>query len=490
MKRETAGPAPVAAVHRHVRPPAPPRLPDRRHRRRARGAGRRPRRRRGDAEPPCRPTSPTRSSSPSRPTGTTEYLGQDLTPGVHERHAVPLLRQARLGEQAPRCTTRAAARAGISSPARCPVCDTSVDPAGDNPNGASTGFADLNNPRNPFRDWNVVFVSYCSCDVHFGDAAQDYPPHVEHRGYHNSRIVEKWAREHFVEPGADLRHRLERRRLRRLVQRAAAPRGVAGVALPGPGRRRQRRHHRRTSCRTSSPNWNFRKNIPPDIPGRRRGRSTTAPASSATPRRSTELLPADALGALHDRLRRRPRRTDRLLQHHAERQQPDRRAHLVGGQLRVQRADARAGDRPPPPRCRRTTATTSAPARGTRCGAATRSTPTRRAACRPSSTGSTRMLDGTPAWTNVECAGLRAAAAGRLAPEPAPAAVLPGRARREDHLRRRLAERRVPRLIRGDRHRGYAGASRRTRVRCRPAAAAPAAQSNGLPRLNCRPRAA
>jgi hypothetical protein len=44
------------------------------------------------------------------------------------------------------------------------------------------------------------FVSYCSCDVHFGDAAQEYPPHVEHRGYQNSRIVEKWAREHFVNP--------------------------------------------------------------------------------------------------------------------------------------------------------------------------------------------------------------------------------------------------------------------------------------------------
>jgi hypothetical protein len=82
-----------------------------------------------------------------------------------------------------------------------PSCDTSVDPTGsDNPNGASTGFADLTNPDNPFRDWNVVFVPYCTCDVHFGDAARDYPLHVEHRGYQNSRVVEKWAREHFVNP--------------------------------------------------------------------------------------------------------------------------------------------------------------------------------------------------------------------------------------------------------------------------------------------------
>src|SRR5688572_4599555 len=87
-----------------------------------------------------------------------------------------------------------------------PVCDDSVGP-GDNPNGFASGFADLDNPDNPFRDWNVVFVSYCSCDIHFGDAAQDYanfdpanPLHIEHRGYQNAQIVEKFAREHFVAP--------------------------------------------------------------------------------------------------------------------------------------------------------------------------------------------------------------------------------------------------------------------------------------------------
>lgn len=89
-----------------------------------------------------------------------------------------------------------------------PVCDTSVNPAGgDNPNNGTSGFADASNPNNPFKDWNVVFVSYCSCDIHFGDAAQDYanvnpgtPLHVEHRGFHNAKVAEKWAREHFVNP--------------------------------------------------------------------------------------------------------------------------------------------------------------------------------------------------------------------------------------------------------------------------------------------------
>ncbi|MEW6271917.1 MAG: pectin acetylesterase-family hydrolase [Thermodesulfobacteriota bacterium] len=82
-----------------------------------------------------------------------------------------------------------------------PACDTSVDPdGGDNPNNRTSGFADLADPRNPFRDWHIVFVPYCSCDIHFGDAAQDYPLHVEHRGYHNARVAEKYARENFPDP--------------------------------------------------------------------------------------------------------------------------------------------------------------------------------------------------------------------------------------------------------------------------------------------------
>jgi hypothetical protein len=82
-----------------------------------------------------------------------------------------------------------------------PACDTSVDPNGsDNPNSFRSGFADLTNPDNPFRDWHIVVVPYCSCDVHYGDAARDYPLHVEHRGYHNARVAEKWARENFTNP--------------------------------------------------------------------------------------------------------------------------------------------------------------------------------------------------------------------------------------------------------------------------------------------------
>jgi hypothetical protein len=87
------------------------------------------------------------------------------------------------------------------------LCDTTVNPSGgDNPNNQHSGFADLTNDDNPFKDWNIVFVSYCSCDIHYGDSVQDYddydgtPIHVVHHGFQNAKVAEKWAREHFVNP--------------------------------------------------------------------------------------------------------------------------------------------------------------------------------------------------------------------------------------------------------------------------------------------------
>jgi len=99
-----------------------------------------------------------------------------------------------------------------------PLCKQDVDldeyagltaPGG----GFGGGFADLTHPSNPFKDWNIVYVPYCSCDVHWGDSAVDYPElilipaplefpakHVEHRGYDNAKLAEKWVREHFLNP--------------------------------------------------------------------------------------------------------------------------------------------------------------------------------------------------------------------------------------------------------------------------------------------------
>jgi hypothetical protein len=134
------------------------------------------------------------------PTGTTEYEGKQLTPMCMDgspyhffakRGSVNKLLMYYQGGGACWETLTCS----------IPVCDPNVDPdGGDNPNNRFNGFADLTNPANPFRDWHIVFVPYCSCDIHFGDSEQNYPPVVQHRGYHNARIAEKYARENFRNP--------------------------------------------------------------------------------------------------------------------------------------------------------------------------------------------------------------------------------------------------------------------------------------------------
>lgn len=150
-----------------------------------------------------------------------------------------------------------------------PVCDTSVDPEGsDNPNGRTTGFTNLSNPDNPFRDWHIVFVPYCSCDIHFGDAAQDYPLHVEHRGYQNARVVEKYARESFPDPET--------------VFVTGSSAGAYGAFFHAPLLHRiwpNADFHvladggngviTQSFLEEFFPNWDFAKNLPDDIPGLR-----------------------------------------------------------------------------------------------------------------------------------------------------------------------------------------------------------------------------
>jgi hypothetical protein len=86
-----------------------------------------------------------------------------------------------------------------------PTHKTSTGP-GDNPANFQSGFANLNNPDNPFKDWNVVFVPYCTGDVHWGDRVVEHragPARsvtIRHKGFTNAQVAEKWAREHFVNP--------------------------------------------------------------------------------------------------------------------------------------------------------------------------------------------------------------------------------------------------------------------------------------------------
>lgn len=73
------------------------------------------------------------------------------------------------------------------------------------------GIGDLENPENPFRDWNIVYIPYCTGDVHSGANDYDYPDDlgfhllpdfnhftIRHRGKVNARVVLQWMQDTFT----------------------------------------------------------------------------------------------------------------------------------------------------------------------------------------------------------------------------------------------------------------------------------------------------
>ena len=210
------------------------------------------------------------------PTGTTEYLGRSFTPVCMDGSDYSFFaRRGTVNKLVMYYQGGGACWEKLTC--ALPACDTNVDvdPNGrDNPNNFSSGFADANNPMNPFRNWHTVFVSYCGCDIHFGDAAQDYvsgpndtsPLHVEHRGYQNARVVEKWAREHFIAPEE--------------VFVTGSSAGAYGAWFHAPQLHEVwpwAQFHVLADAGNgvitqdflddSFPNWNFEANLPPNIPG-------------------------------------------------------------------------------------------------------------------------------------------------------------------------------------------------------------------------------
>lgn len=75
---------------------------------------------------------------------------------------------------------------------------TARDPHWDNDNpGDWNGIFNLADERNPFRDYSIVFVSYCSADLHLGNGKVD---DFHHRGYHNASAALSYAYQHFPNP--------------------------------------------------------------------------------------------------------------------------------------------------------------------------------------------------------------------------------------------------------------------------------------------------
>ncbi len=70
-----------------------------------------------------------------------------------------------------------------------------------------TGIFRTEEKKNPFRDWNKVFISYCSGDVHIGNSEQEYinsageKRAIFHRGQKNSLAALNWVKNNFKNPG-------------------------------------------------------------------------------------------------------------------------------------------------------------------------------------------------------------------------------------------------------------------------------------------------
>lgn len=77
---------------------------------------------------------------------------------------------------------------------------------GDGPAGMG-GLLDRTNPQNPVRDWSMLFVPYCTGDVHSGSNTARYtfpdtgkPFTIEHRGWDNMQVILPWLRAKAPQP--------------------------------------------------------------------------------------------------------------------------------------------------------------------------------------------------------------------------------------------------------------------------------------------------
>lgn len=80
-----------------------------------------------------------------------------------------------------------------------------MENAYDNPAREGDGFGifDMDNPANPFRDYTVVYIPYCTGDMHIGENIIDYDGLVrQHRGAANGRDVLTWLYNSLAQPEA------------------------------------------------------------------------------------------------------------------------------------------------------------------------------------------------------------------------------------------------------------------------------------------------
>lgn len=87
------------------------------------------------------------------------------------------------------------------------VFDDSINPEfdADNPALKYGGVFALDNPSNPFKDYNIVFVNYCTGDGYMGDRVVEYQDskgsfQVNHMGFVNAQTALEWTYQNFTQP--------------------------------------------------------------------------------------------------------------------------------------------------------------------------------------------------------------------------------------------------------------------------------------------------
>jgi hypothetical protein len=98
-------------------------------------------------------------------------------------------------------------------PANVPQFFVPQVPPGTDP-AAMDGLFKSDNPANPVRDWDMVYIPYCTGDIHTGSTDKTYtsvgnpalgipagtPITLKHRGFDNFMVVMDWVRRHVRHP--------------------------------------------------------------------------------------------------------------------------------------------------------------------------------------------------------------------------------------------------------------------------------------------------
>lgn len=95
--------------------------------------------------------------------------------------------------------------AHMCDPRARPTYDATVTDA-DHP-ASSSGLLDFSRTDNPIRDWNVLFLPYCTADVHTGNRTAEYRREdgstftIEHHGQANTRAALDWLTSRLIAQG-------------------------------------------------------------------------------------------------------------------------------------------------------------------------------------------------------------------------------------------------------------------------------------------------